>query len=107
RRHPARRLLERELELDLARPAKGRACERLQDIARAVKIERPGEGIREWLERQHAVQPEHTHIGAQVAPADDVPPPAMVHDAIWIDRPLGLILTALIADPDPAVVLRS
>ena len=51
----------------------------------------------ERLEGQHPVQAEHPHVVAQVAPANDVPPPAMVHDAIRINRPLGSIVGTLIA----------
>jgi hypothetical protein len=98
--------LERDLEQYLDRPAERPARQRLRDMRCRVEVEWSGEAILERLERQHTIQAEHAHVLAQVTPADDVPPTAMVNDAVGIDRPLRLILAALIADPDPTVVLR-
>jgi len=106
RREAPAGFLERNLEQHLDRPTVRRARQGLHHVRRGVEVERSGEAILERLEGQHPIQPEHAHVLAQMAPADDVPPTAVVDDAVGIDRPLGQILTALVADPDPAVVLR-
>jgi hypothetical protein len=76
----------------------------VQYVLGAIEVEWTNEGlcIGTGFERLHAVESEHAHVLAQVAPADDVPAALVVHDAIWVDRALRLLVAGSVAHPDAA-----
>src|SRR5438105_4149607 len=69
---------QRQLEGHLDWPAPLNRRQRFKHEIGAIEIERLGEGIGPLLQRLNAIQPEHAHVLAQVAPPDNVPASALM-----------------------------